>query len=475
MESPSENGAHLSAPIVDSQAKEPSVFMLPPEILSLVSGFLSKRQLKRVRKVSKTWERAAVPYLFDEIYMSLNMADLRIAKLMILQFKQYIRTLIFSSACYTDMDRENFDKALSYEGSDMETDSDIGYSEHSFKLYRMARKNQEKNLKTGLVSAYLSFALTSCPKIRKIILTDLPSSRSMSRKSLKVFEPRRSKICLFEGCVLEDNDHFPSAVRQSGFLRSSSRNPWRLILQALSVTDSNVSELTMVPENNETMMDTSAFSMSSGELSQAKICFHALTKFRLTFAWDCEQFSTDVDVRYIHRNVAKLLRRAVNLECLALIALEEHEPVAYQNCPLHAILRKCTFPKLKSLIIGFFEFTEVELLSLLTHSKRIQQLTIECSILREGSWVRIVDWARASLLSLKNAQFNQLYGGFEDPWADTEYMDVYGHVGEFLFAHGGNPFTVDALAKYHADRDAGRTRIDPCGGEIYTDICDRYH
>lgn len=92
-----------------------------------------------------------------------------------------------------------------------------------------------------------------------------------------------------------------------------------------------------------------------------------------------------------------------------------------------------------------------------------------------GSWARIADWARASLPYLKNVQLNHLYGGFEHPWADTEYLDVYGHVSDFLLAQGGNPFTTNALAKYDADWNLGRKRVTPAGGESWIDICNRYH
>lgn len=488
MEYSSGNEANSLMPVTDNKDKQPSKgnsIMLPPELLSMMCGFLSKQVLKQVRQVSKTWERAAVPYLFDEIFMSLNMADLRIAKLVVRQFKQYLRTLVFSSVYILDVDRESFVDAFeeeygidrdSFDGDSEEefgtnADNDIGHSDHAFKLYRIARKNQRESSRTGLPSAYLSFALASSPRIQKIVLTDSPSSRSISRQSLQAFEPRRSKNCPIMGCVLEDTEHFPSEVRQSGFSCYGSANQWRLILQALSVTNSSVSELSMVPEDRETPMNTSAFSMSPGELSQAKLCFHALTKLCLNCAWDPERFSK----RHIHPNVTKLLGCAVNLESLALVTHEEHDLGTFDNCPLQAVLGGCTFPKLKSLILGFSEFTEVELLRLLTHSRDLRQLTIDCPILKEGSWGGIVDWARASLPYLKHVQLNQLYGGFEDPWADTEYMDVYGHVREFFFAQGENPFTTKALTKYHADRDIGRTKVAVAGGESWMDICDRYH
>ena len=478
MELPSENGTGLLMPVFNMQDKEPaqgSSIALPPELLSLICGLLPKKVLKEMRQVAKAFERAAVPYLFDQIFMSLNMSDLRIAKLVILQFKQYIRTLVFSSVYYLDTDRESFDRYLDeHFGMNTVTDvTDIRHSNHTFKLYLIARKNQKESIKTGYSLAYLSCALTSCPSIRKIVLTDSFSSRSMSRESLQVFEPRRSNNCPVEECDLEDTGHFPSAVQQSGFLRKGSSNPWRLILQALSVTNSSVSELTMEPGDEDSAANTSAFSMSPGEFRQAKLCFHALTKICLFFTWNPERFSTDDDVRHTHRNVVKLLRCAVNLERLALIAYDGR--ATYHNCPLQAVLRECTFPKLKSLILGFFEFTEVELLKLLTPSKGLQQLTIECPILLEGLWVRVVDWVRASLPHLKSAQLNQLYDGFENPWAYTEYMDVFGNISDFLFAQGENPFTTKALAKYDSDWRSGRERIVFGGGDSYMDICARYH
>ena len=80
----------------DKDSAQGPFIILPPEILSLVCGFLPNR-VKQMHQVSRTWGRAAVPYLSDRIFLSLKMADLRIAKLVILHSEQYIRTLVFSS------------------------------------------------------------------------------------------------------------------------------------------------------------------------------------------------------------------------------------------------------------------------------------------------------------------------------------------------------------------------------------------
>ena len=442
--------------------------MLPPEVLSLVCGFLSKQVLKQVRQVSKTLEQAAVPYLFDEIFISQNMADFHIAKLAILQFKHYIHTLVFSSVYYTDMDRESFDEVF-------DVDTDIGHSEHAFTLYRIARKNQQENLTNGSSSAYLSFALTSSPNIRKIILTDTSSSRSMSHQSLQIYEPRSSKACPVKQCDLKDTGHLPHEVCQSGFSRKGSTNPWRLILHALSATNANVKELTMEPCDLELSTDTASFSMSPGSLSQVKVCFRTLTKIRFTLLMDPERFSTNVDKRHVHRNVAKLLSSAINLQSLSLDLRDEAVVPETQHSTLKEILGQCKFPKLRSLILGFLVSSEAELLRLLRYSGSLEQLTIEGHELTEGSWMRVADWIRASLPLLGYAGLNQLYGGFNEPWEKTEYMDLYDHVGCFLFAQGENPFTTEALEEYHADVKAGRQTVNCTGGVGLLGAYCKYH
>lgn len=432
--------------------------MLPLELLSLVCGYLPKPNLKQVRQVSKIWERAAVPWLFDEIFISQNMADLRIAKLVIFHFKQYIRTLVFSSVYYTKTYRENFDEGFHQEidwelvgKSDIDSDSNNSHSDHAFAIYCVARKNQQANLIDGSASAYLSFALTSSANIRKIVLTDTSSSRVMSRQSLQVYEPRSSKACPIKQCDLNDTDHIPHAVRQFGFSQKGFTNPWRLVLLALSATSANVKELTMEPRDMELSTNTAAFSMSPEKLSQAQLCFNTLTKIHFSLNVDTERFSTKVETRHVHRNVAKLLRSAINLENLSLNLTNEPEVGMSEYSTLQSILGRCRFPKLRSLTLVLLASSEAELLRLLKHSRNLEQLTIGGHDLTEGLWLRVAAWIRASLPLLNYAEFTSLFGGFEEPWADTEYADQYGHVGDFLFGQGENPFTTKALEKYDAD------------------------
>ncbi|CAF9942669.1 hypothetical protein IMSHALPRED_004351 [Imshaugia aleurites] len=73
---------------------------LAPELLGLILSLLQKHALKKARLVSKAWEKAAVPYLFDAVFMSRNPVELSTAEAVIDQFGYHLRTLTFSAVYY---------------------------------------------------------------------------------------------------------------------------------------------------------------------------------------------------------------------------------------------------------------------------------------------------------------------------------------------------------------------------------------
>lgn len=82
---------------------------LSPEILGLVLSLLRKGDLKKVRLVSKAWEKAAVPYLFDQVFMSQSYDDLSIAEMVIDQFGYHLKILTFSAVYHKALSRTEFD------------------------------------------------------------------------------------------------------------------------------------------------------------------------------------------------------------------------------------------------------------------------------------------------------------------------------------------------------------------------------
>lgn len=436
--------------------------MLPPELVALVCSHLPNKDLKAARRVCRTYEQAAAPYLFDTVFLSFEMADLRIAKLVADRFKHYIHTLVFSSYYYEPMDEGEFADAL-----DIKSDATGVWHwahlhlEYGHQLYCNARKTYKETLQNGSCAAYLALILASSANVRKIILTDTESSRSIALESLREYESRPLK-CPVEGCVQSNFQHYGIVGHQSGFSLGNAANPWRAVILGLTATRTRVEELTMEPGHRERATETSAFKLSPGDLGQAKVCFAALTKIRL---------SLDLTRSVAHRNVAKLLRSAINLECLALDTLYGE----WDGIMLHEVLARCKFGKLKSLNLAFFHSTKDELLGLVEHSRGLEHITLDGHTLTSGSWMHVAKWIRSSLPLLKSAEMNYLYRGFSIAYADTVYMDVYGRVGDFLFANGKNPFTTKAIKKYRADRQAGLETTNRDGGLGFFDRYRMFH
>lgn len=73
------------------------------------------------------------------------------------------------------------------------------------------------------------------------------------------------------------------------------------------------------------------------------------------------------------------------------------------------------------------------------------------------------------------ARLDKLYAGFDEPFESMEYHDLYEDVGNFLFAHGENPFATKALEKHQADIEAKREVVSSTGGLGFIGAYAEYH
>ena len=448
--------------------------MLPPELLSMVCNHVPKKGLKTLRLVCKSYGQAAVSHVFDEIFMSFNMADLRIAKLVVIRFKQYIRTLVFSSVYYRVVPDGDFE--LHFQDAFPDDESTV-HSDFAYQRYRDIRKKQQETLRSGACQTYLAFALSTMPRLKKIILTDWRSSRSMSTESMLRYDSRHIPFCPAEDCWLDAHEHFDFApIRQSGLERTGPLNPWTTILLALSATSTYVPEITMetIKETEYVdykALDASAFRLPPLALCEAKLCFAALTKLRLSLTIDPGNFTSGGRTSCVHRNLPKLLRAAVNLECLA-IEVYGWDTVTGGTSSFNSILGRCKFLRLRSLILAFFDSTEQELLRLLKYSTDLAQLTLDGHTLTSGSWAGLINKLRAKF-SLSDVELDQLFGGFAEPCEDTEFLDRGGTVEKFFLGKGPNPFTKEAIQRYEDERKSGRTLYQVAEG--YRSRYHRFH
>lgn len=429
--------------------------MLPPELLAMVCSHLPKPDLKNVRLVCQNFNRATIPFLFDKVYISFDIADLRIAKNPISHFDKHVTTLVFTSVYYMDLDEEEFCHGFAgREGSELWHEAEFEHAEHAFRLYEETRDTQLKTFLSGTCQAHLSNALCRLSNLRRIVLTDLSGSREKSS-----LEGSKVGSCTYDGCTSNCLERFEFAT-QGGLETEGAWNPWQTVLLALSATNSSVSEIMMEYDHEDMLqggLNTCAFELLPPELEDAKIRMQNLVKLRLDLHVAPDKFVSNGQTDYVHRNVPELLRAAVNLECLALEAYDHNDAPVGATSPLQVMLGKCVFAKLRSLILAYFGSTEAELLRLVKHSPGLKQLTLECHDLTSGSWARTATEVRKAL-PLKHVQFNQLYEGSPASETKHEYMDYFGGVEDFFLRNGTNPFTKEAIERYEADLESGRTR-----------------
>lgn len=192
----------------------------PPEILGLSLQHRPKSDLKSVRLACKVYEKAAVPYLFREVFLSTNRADLEATELIIRHFGIYVKTLWFSSVYYEAHGRNSFERATKNQIhgrlKDGSTASHLrnGYQNH----YRLREEHQEDR-ESGMYLAYLVFALQSLPNLKRLILTDFGARKINTEEQLRGRGFRHTVgVCPLTECKVRDIDHLQYQGRpQSGF------------------------------------------------------------------------------------------------------------------------------------------------------------------------------------------------------------------------------------------------------------------
>ena len=132
------NAAHLASPF------EAVTMKFFRDILRHICYFIFTEDLKSVRLASKEFESAATTVLFDQVYTSTSLSNMKIAKLIINRFKIYIRAVVFSSSYYRQLTEHDFKRgsAQQREITKAELPNDHYWSD-GYKRYCRLRKEQQ--------------------------------------------------------------------------------------------------------------------------------------------------------------------------------------------------------------------------------------------------------------------------------------------------------------------------------------------
>ena len=410
---------------------------LPFEIWRLIFGSLDKRYLSNVRLVCKSFEEAASPFVFNEVYVSYTRAELEIANLTVRRFGQYIRTLIFSPT-YLVYTLDNFHAGISWRSNLLDIEPSECFNqhlEHAWNRYSGQRDEWREVDESGELVGHLCFLLGKMPRFQTIKITACPIFRCTSRESLKLSEPKL--VCPEPGCKLHKN--FFDVGPGIGCLTNGKR-AWHSLMLALSITKSCVKNLISDHSCGEWPICCNVLDMSQARAVQFGESFGRLIKLRLDLnEYDDEARSSTSD-GYTQGNLAKILASATNLEQLQLEFQDEDKEPRFER-----ILGDCKFPKLKSLELSYIKSTEEEIVSFLGSSPGLENLKLHYHYLRLGLWEHVAHRIK-KFLQLSSVTLDVMGGEIEafeeDDWA---FMMSDQFVDNFFLRNGKNPFTKDAL------------------------------
>ena len=90
---------------------ETSFANLSNDLLADVFAYLRKPDLRSVRLVCRSFERAGVPRLFDQIHLSFDPLGLDVAESVINTFGRYVTTIKVTVLYYGDLSLDDFKAA----------------------------------------------------------------------------------------------------------------------------------------------------------------------------------------------------------------------------------------------------------------------------------------------------------------------------------------------------------------------------
>ena len=409
---------------------------LPPELHTLICQNMTKAELKVTRLICKSFDQAAVPFLFNEVFITASYSDLEIAGLVASRFGSYVKTVTHSFVHYPDHSKERFIEHTGYYGAYESTRSDLdrldGHLEHAFKMYCKAREDYHQIIESGEFLAQLCHVLCKSTGLRKIVLTGRGNCHLDQYLALHRHDPwKKEDLCPYPTCPLSESDHMSFFLRPEPPFSKGVAREWHLTFLSLSVTKPRITKLEVEGEDHDGFLPISAFTMAPRQSSYVATCFKTLTELKLSLRHDC-------DTRGV---VAGALSAAINLETLFI----EGNYGVWKLVPISMsmILQGCLFTKLRSLSLLKMSSEENDLPELLRNSPLLDHLTICSFVLTKGTWKRLAASIRP-ILRLNSVSFDDLFRvvtayGRDNFKTKIEFQPDL--LEDFFLRDGKNPFT----------------------------------
>ena len=411
---------------------------LLPKIIPKILVHQSKIELKESRLLSKAFNRAAVPFLFDRIFVIARYADIERATLLASRFGPFVKTLIFCS--------EYFEPTITLETFTFGA-ADISLAMSYYASFCTLREEQQELLNEGEFFGHLCSTLIALTNLDKVILTNVSHTRGLCwcqqayiDGSFRTFEPWSDDGYPGLKLLRPAPDH--RCVESTNGLEHTDSNSWPELLRAL-YTSGNTRVKTIVIDggNDSSGLVISAFCMTLRQRFCAAKVLPNLTSLNLQLG---ARFTEDARYEvYWERAVAQTLSAAINLETLLIEIIDAWEMFDH----FETVLGGCKMPKLMTLGLKRFTVTEAGMKTFLHDSQGIRRMSLDDVEMVIGSWVHIFQMIKDEL-SLESFESRGLRGGIVKivgAGFDGQRYEPSTAVKEFLFGDGINPYSKAAL------------------------------
>ena len=400
---------------------------LPPELQSLVCQNMSKAELKVARLICKSFDQAAVPFLFDEVFVTVSYSELDIAGLIASRFGSYVKTVTVSFFDCDEYSKEEYREHWTRLPREKPLEMVDGHLEHAFKSYCEVRKEYLEIIDSGEFLARLCHLLCKFIYCRKIVLTDQGNHYGDPWKDHRHDPWKKEDLCPYPTCPLSKYDHISFFLRPIPPSRDDVVREWDQIFLSLSVTKPRITEFEVIGEDCLAFLPISAFTVAPRKSSYIATFFKTLTKLRLSLR-------TRFDTSGV---VAGTLSAAINLESLFIegdnFDDEDVSDLVPSSMPM--VLGGCRFTKLRSLSLVHLSSEQNDLPDLLRNSPLVDHLTIRSFLLNDGTWELLAAGIRA-ILQLKSVEFDDL----RDRNESDDFFMKQDEIEDFFLRNGKNPF-----------------------------------
>ena len=451
---------------------------LPAELLELILRHLSKPQLKAVRQTCKSLGYAAIPFLFDSVYVANNPSDMEKAALLCSSFGHSVHHMVYGSLSWY---RQPFNEFLeeNYECFKWDGSKDPSEKNDNIELiYKSLPQPRQLDLhlfwtqfcyladesyafvKSGNFQSQLCQLLRVLPKLYKITIDDhdrmddycCSCYQILVEAGKRQLKPLPNATDFFSAVQCKE-DHL--CCSQGSDLTGQYNNSMTYLLEALAATQVSVSNISIdiefshIEDANGLYLD--AIRLPAQSVQQLSKPLSGLTELKLLFEipYDWVDPITDLPCQDTILSAAVNLRR-LHLEILDVDDAQEwlHDNVPVPNI-FDALLGSCAFPKLEYLFLQNIDGTEPALLEFLQSSPKLKDLTIRWFYISSGNWAHMLERLRSSL-ALEKVRIEEAKGR---PQSNFEVLVMSeqkifknwgGTVTKFFLVNGPNPFLEEA-------------------------------